>query len=73
MPDTKNPGPLLVSYGSGDLNALPIEWRARMGFRQEDQQVPLGYVLETPDPDDPPDPVPLTIAENRLIQTRTDE
>lgn len=70
MADTKNAGPLLVSYGAGDINALPVEWRARMGFRQEDQQVPLGFVLDTPS-GDPPEPAP--ISETRLIQTRTDE
>jgi hypothetical protein len=70
--DTKNKGPLLVSYGSGDINALPVEWRAKMGFRQEDQQMPLGYVLGTPN-GDPPEPIPVIISEDRLIQTRTDE
>lgn len=73
MADTKNKGPLLVSYGAGDINALPIEWRARMGFRQEDQQMPLGFVLEPPDFTDPPDPAPAFISEDRLVQTRTDE
>jgi hypothetical protein len=63
---TKNVGPLLKSWVKGNANLLPPEWQAQIGFRQEDQQMPLGYVLDGT--------VGTDIAlESRLIQTRTDE
>jgi hypothetical protein len=61
---TKNVGPLLTSWVNGNASAFPQDWTARIGFYQEDQQMPLGYTLPA---------LSGTLLESRLIQTRTDE
>ena len=64
MADTKNPGPLLQSRVIGSVDVIPQEWVAKIGFRQDDQEEPLGVL---------PDSIAgLTVA-SKLVQTRTDE
>jgi len=60
----KNPGPPLVSRFKGDLRALPLRWRAKLGLTRTVQEQP---------PDIEASLLTGTLVESSVEQERTDE
>lgn len=72
----KNKGPLLKSYNVGGSAVIGGEWIAKAGTVQEEQKVPLSFVLPGsnggPGPLSPVQP-PSILIDDVLVQTLTDE